>query len=239
MTAAHSRATALQPTATRPSALVGVGVSAATILVIVVLALMPLLTPLFIHPALDAAGSAGLLGLDVASTRDVSDRTVVDLLSFSGSFSFEGPAGAPFFDASEQAHLGDARALLWVALVAGALSAVAIALALVRHRDPERRAIWRAVSRGGAVAATGTVIVGVIGALAFESLFTLFHQIAFPGGNRAFDPAFQRLVQLYPLGFWQIAAAALGVLVVFIGALVWWLGRAAARTPAGSSQLIR
>ena len=239
MTAAHSRTTALQPAATRPSALVGAGVSAATIVVIVVLALMPLLTPLFIHPALDAAGSAGLLGLYSASTRDVSDRTVVDLLSFSGSFTFEGPSGAPFFDPSERAHLGDARALLWVALVAGALSAVAVALALVRHRDPERRAIWRAVSRGGAVAATGAVVVGVIGALAFESLFTLFHEVAFPGGNWAFDPTTQRLVQLYPLGFWQVAAAALGSLVVVIGALVWWLARAAARKPANSSQLDR
>ena len=56
--------------------------------------------------------------------------------------------------------------------------------------------------------------LGVVGALAFGALFTLFHELAFPAGNWAFDPATQRLVQLYPLGFWQVAAGRSGLLVV-------------------------
>jgi hypothetical protein len=35
-------------------------------------------------------------------------------------------------------------------------------------------------------------------------------------------------VQLYPMAFWQLAAAALGLLVVVLGVLTWWLGRRAA-----------
>jgi hypothetical protein len=230
MTAAHSRTTALQPAATRPSTLLAIGVSAATIVAVVVLAILPLLTPLFIHPALDAAGSPDLLGLDDAATSEASDRAVADLLSLGGAFSFAGPSGEPFFDASERAHLGDARTLLWIAIVAGGLSAGAVVLAVARHHGPERRDVWRAIARGGAMASIGAVAIGIVGLVAFGSLFTLFHEIAFPGGNWAFDPSSQRLVQLYPLGFWQIAAGALGLLVIAIGALVWWFARAAARS---------
>jgi hypothetical protein len=104
MTAAHRRTAALRPAATRPSALVGLGVSAATIVVVIVLAVVPLLTPLFIHPALDAAGSAAQLRLDVTTMRDASDRAVADLLSISGAFAFATPSGDPFFDASSRAR---------------------------------------------------------------------------------------------------------------------------------------
>jgi uncharacterized membrane protein len=113
-----------------------------------------------------------------------------------------------------------------------------VAIALARHHDRERRAVWRAVSRGGGAAVIGAVLVAIVGAIAFGALFTLFHEIAFPGGNWAFDPSTQRLVQLYPLAFWQIAAAALGLLVIVIGALVWWVGRAAARSPAATSAAV-
>jgi hypothetical protein len=229
MTAAHSGTTALEPTTARRSALAGIVIAAATVVVIVVLSILPLLTPLFIHPALEAAGSARELGLDPSAVTRASDDAVRDLLSFAGTFAFAGPTGASFLDPSERAHLGDARALLWLAFAAGAASAVVIVLALARHQGDERRAVVRAVSRGGACAALGAIVVGVIGALAFSALFTLFHQLAFPGGNWSFDPSTQRLVQLYPLAFWQLAAAALGLLVIAMGTLTWWVARAVSR----------
>jgi hypothetical protein len=234
MTAAHRRTTTLQPAAARSSPIVDIGVSAATIVIVVVLAIVPLLTPLFIHPALDAAGSADQLGLDAASTHAASDRSVADLLSPAGTFDFAGPSGSPFLDPAERAHLADTRTLLWLAFVAGAVCAVAVGLAIGRRSGGGRRARWRAVSRGGAVAAIGAIVVGVVGAVAFGSLFTLFHEIAFPGGDWAFDPTTQRLVQLYPLAFWQIAAAAWGLLVVVLGSAAWWLGRRASRARPGT-----
>ncbi len=74
------------------------------------------------------------------------------------------------------------------------------------------------------------VVLGLLSLVAFDSLFVLFHQVVFPGGGWSFDPASQRLVQLYPFVFWQIAAAAFGLLVLLLGSLTWWLGRRLGRS---------
>jgi uncharacterized membrane protein len=68
------------------------------------------------------------------------------------------------------------------------------------------------------------VIVGVLGFVAFDPLFELFHRVFFPGGNWEF-PADSNMIRLYPYAFWQLTAAALGALCVIGGGLVWWLAR--------------
>jgi integral membrane protein (TIGR01906 family) len=210
---------------------VRVAVFLGTIVVLIVLAVLPLLVPPFVHATLDAAGSAARLGLATDVAHALSDRSVEGLLNWSDAFDFPGPDGAPFYDEAERSHLGDARALLWAFLLLGALSLAGIALALLRAGRAGRRSLWRAVSRAGASVAIAVLAIGAVGAIAFAQLFTLFHQVFFPGGNWAFDPATQRLVQLYPLAFWQIAALALGVLVLVLGLATWWLGRRLARAP--------
>ncbi len=62
--------------------------------------------------------------------------------------------------------------------------------------------------------------VGIGLVVAFDGLFTLFHRIVFPGGGWQFDPATQRIVQLYPILFWEFAAGTLAGLSVAIGLLV-------------------
>ena len=69
------------------------------------------------------------------------------------------------------------------------------------------------------------VLVGIGGFVAFDSLFTLFHRVLFPAGGWAFDPSTQRLVQLYPVAFWQVTATAFGLLLLVLGTAAWWLGR--------------
>jgi len=201
-----------------------------TVLVIIAVAVLPLLTPLFIHPALDAAGAAGRVGLDTTLAHEMSDRSVQDLVLWSGDFAFEGPDGSAFYDADERGHLRDARILLWLFLGAGAISAIVIGITLRRSDGPGRATAWRVISRAGAATAIVVVVLGVISAVAFGTLFTLFHQIFFPAGNWSFDPATQRLVQLYPFRFWQIAAAALGLMVAILGIAAWLLGRSMSRS---------
>ena len=208
-----------------PGRLLRAGLFLATILAILALALLPLLTPSFLHPALDAAGSASRLGLTTPVAHALSDRSVEELVLGWGSFAFEGPDGAPFYDASERSHLAEARTLLWLCLGAGLASLIVIALVIGRARGARRRAAWRAVSRAGAAIAVTVVVVGLLSVVAFDRLFVVFHQVVFPGGGWSFDPASQRLVQLYPFSFWQLAAAGLGVLMLLLGALTWWLGR--------------
>jgi integral membrane protein (TIGR01906 family) len=197
----------------------------ATVLTLLALAVLPLLTPAFSHAALDVAGSAGLLGVDQATVHQLSDRSVWELIAGPATFAFAGPGGEPFYDAAERAHLADARALLWLCLTAGAASAAILGLLLARATGARRASLWRAVSRAGATSAVAVLVGAVLSVVAFESLFTLFHELAFPGGGWAFDPARQRLVLLYPLGFWQVAAAALGALLMILGVATWWLGR--------------
>ena len=200
-----------------------------TLLAIVALALLPLLTPVFIHPALDASGSAAELGVSAKSAAALSDRSVGELIWGPGTFAFTGPDGVPFYDPAEQGHLGDARLLLWLCLVAGAISACGIGLALARVRGAARRALWGTVSAAGASAVVAVIVLGAVSLVAFATLFELFHEVFFPAGNWAFDPATQHLVQLYPFAFWQIAAAVLGILAAALGAVAWWLGRRWAR----------
>jgi hypothetical protein len=218
-----------------PGRVVGAAVFAGTILAIIALTILPLLTPLFVHPALDAAESAQRLGVEAADAHRWSDRSVAELVLGPGIFAFDGPGGAPFYDSLERGHLADARLLLWLCLVGGAVSVLGIGGLLVRAGEERRRATWRVISHAGATATAAVLVIGVVSLVAFDSLFTLFHQVFFPGGNWAFDPTTQRLVQLYPFAFWQIAAAALGSLMVVLGSATWWLGRRLARPGSSAS----
>jgi integral membrane protein (TIGR01906 family) len=211
-----------------PGRLLSAAIFIGTILAIIAVAVLPLLTPAFTHPALDMAGSAGQLGVETGVAHRWSDLSVAELVLGPGSFSFAGPDGpdaGPFYDTAERGHLADARLLLWLCLIAGAVALLGIGGLIARADDDRRRATWRIVSRAGATAAAAVIVLAVVSLVAFDALFTLFHQLFFPGGNWAFDPATQHLVQLYPFAFWQIAAAAFGVLVAALGVATWWLGR--------------
>jgi integral membrane protein (TIGR01906 family) len=210
-----------------------VAVFAGTCATIVALAVLPLLTPAFTHPALDASASAERLVVEAGTARELSDRSVAELVLGPGTFEFAGPDGSPFYDADERAHLADARALLWLCLLVGLGAAVATSV-LLRVAPPFARAsLWRALASAGAVSALVVLVLGLVSLLAFDSLFEAFHRLAFPGGNWAFDPTAQRLVQLYPFRFWQLASAGFGALVLLLGAGAWQLGRTMARRTEG------
>lgn len=218
--------------ARRPGRGARVAVFVATILVIIMLAVLPLLTPWFIHATLDAAGSASRLGLETAQVHDLSDRSVGELVVGSGTFDITGPDGTAFYDEDERGHLRDARTLLWALLIAGGLSLLIVGAIHARAGTRGRLDVWRTISRAGLSTLLVVVLLGAVSAVAFGTVFTLFHQVFFPGGNFTFDPATQRLVQLYPFGFWQIAAAALAVLILLLAATAWLFGRWRARTLA-------
>jgi len=209
----------------------------AAILTIIALAVLPLLTPAFIHSALEAAGSAARLGVPAQAAQWMSDLSVQELVLGPGTFAFTGPDGTPFYDAAERGHLADARVLLWLCLAAGAASALALGLSLALGATDMRRQIWRLIARAGATSAGVVVALGILSVVAFEFLFEVFHRVFFPGGNYSFDPASQHLVQLYPFVFWQIASLAMGILIVLVGLAALLLGRTMARHPAAPGEL--
>jgi integral membrane protein (TIGR01906 family) len=233
---AVTSATPLRVERTSTSVVPRVLVAAATGVSILGAALVLLLTPVFTHWALDAAGSAAYLGVARETAVAVSDQTIRELLLGPGTFGVTpactaGTSSAQdydcFYDASEASHLRDARTVLYAfaALVLASVAGLIVAVARVR----DRLALWRSVAAGSATLAVIFVIVGLFFLVAFDAAFTLFHQVFFPGGNWAFDPREQRLVQLYPIPFWQLTSAALGGLTVTGGAIVWWLARRRAR----------
>lgn len=200
-------------------------------MLLVALALLPLLTPLFTHPVLDAAGSADWLGMSQDQVHSISDQAVGELLAGPGTFEFAGPDGRPVFEPDERRHLGDARALLLAFLSLAALSGAWLAVVLARTLPSGRALVLRTIALAGGITACLTLVLGVLASVAFESLFELFHRLAFPGGNWAFDPNARRLVQLYPTRFWELSAGTLGALVVVLGFGTWWVvGRLARRS---------
>jgi integral membrane protein (TIGR01906 family) len=209
--------------------------SLATAISILAVALLLLLTPIWTHWALDASGSttyqcqpSGVCpDLLTRSTSAIanSDQTINALL-FTGDFSFRGvdaPADyLPFYSEAEQSHMRDVRVVLYGFLLLALVSLVFVVASLIRGaRDAAR---WKAVSRGGIWLIVGIVVLGVFAFVAFDTVFTLFHEIFFPGGNWSF-PADSNLIRLYPEAFWELSSLALGVLCVIGGSIVWFVAR--------------
>jgi integral membrane protein (TIGR01906 family) len=195
-------------------------ISPATAIVILAVALLLLLTPMWTHYALDSAGSVAPTGGGQAAI-DMSDKTVGALVTL-GSFDFDAADGTPMYVADEQAHMRDVQVVFYgfVALAVASLVFVVAALA----RAPRDASRWRALSRGGAWLVVFVIVLGVFAATAFDAAFTLFHEIFFPGGNWSF-PATSNLIRLYPEPFWELSSAALAALAIVGSLVVWVLAR--------------
>lgn len=199
-------------------------IPAATVLSLLALAVLLVLPPPVIHPLLDVAGSAAWLGFPTAETYRFSDATIGELVLGPGTFLIAGPGGAPLYYASEVSHLRDARVLFYGFLLLAVLSTSAVIFGLARSRGNARSETWGRIAKGGAGLALGVAVLGAVALVAFEPAFELFHRIFFPAGNWAFDPATQRLVQLYPLQFWQLVSGLIGLIAAALGVLSWWIG---------------
>jgi hypothetical protein len=202
-----------------------VGLATAVVIVGVTVAL--LFNPLFVNAGLRQAGSAAVLGISQEQVEAVSGRTLGEMLMGPGDFAFAiEPGGERFYNVGEASHLRDARSVLWlfiavVLLCAGALVAVA---ARVRASWP-----WHAMSGGGAALALVFAAVGAFFVVAFDAAFELFHRVFFPGGNYSFDVSRERMVQLYPVPFWELTFTAAFVVAILLGVATWFLARRRAR----------
>ena len=91
------------------------------------------------------------------------------------------------------------------------------------YRRRADAAVLRGIIARRAGLVIGTIVLGVFASVAFDQAFELFHEIFFPGGNFAFDPTTERLVQLYPFAFWQSPLPRWGSLLLVGGSLTWWV----------------
>ncbi|MGO9180046.1 MAG: DUF1461 domain-containing protein [Candidatus Limnocylindrales bacterium] len=210
---------------------VAIGTGAA--FMILGLSVMALLEPAYIHATLDAAGSAAILRLDPQATHAVSDRTIGELVFGPATFAFRAVPGGPlFYDASEESHLRDASNLLHLFLAVVLAGCGLLAVGLTRYRRDA--GAWHAVRVGAAVLAASFAVIGLFFAVAFDTAFTLFHEVFFPQGNWEFNSATERMVQLYPTLFWELIAMTLTLLVLALCGLVWLLATLRTRSLANS-----
>ena len=142
--------------------------------------------------------------------------------------------GQPVLNEREQAHMRDVR---------GVFAGFAV-LGDRRGRRP-RRGLCRgtpsrppgALVAGGAGRGAGTIVGVVVGGVivffAFDAAFEVFHRLFFAGGTYLFDPATDRLVQLFPFKFWDETTMVVGAVIVAISLLVAFVaGRRARRAAA-------
>lgn len=217
-----------------PRMLAGSLVGGATAMAILGIAAIVLLSPPVFHLGLDVARSAEILGLDGPATYRASDLTVAELVAGPATFAFPVPeGGSRFYDPSEAAHLRDVRVVLagFLSLFVLAFLVLSVGTARLRHEAW----FWQAVGRGAGALVVGFSALGALLVVAFDPLFTLFHVVFFPGGNWAFDPTTERMVQLYPTAFWEYAAAVLAVVGIVVGVLVWWFAHSRVRRPRSST----
>lgn len=183
----------------------------ATAIVIVAVAILPFLTPAWVAFEQGRANAAAWTGFTTEELRAATDAILADL-AFGGDFTVE-IGGTPVLNEREQGHMADVRTVfrgLWI------LAVISVVVLAAASRRADRAGTWRAV-RGGAIGLTvGVVVVGVVGLVAFDQLFELFHRIFFPAGSYLFDPTTDRLVQLFPFQFWEETAMVVGAVIITI-----------------------
>ena len=193
------------------------GAAAAAVAIAATLGLY--LTPPLIHALLGLSGAPALLGVEPRVAEELSDALVGDLLT---GGSFDVPyGGAPLLSAGERAHLVDVGGLLRGTIGAGLVGLILLAVFGLRRRGWGRTA----VRDGATLLALGAVTAAAAFALAFDATFAFFHGLFFASGTWTFNPATDRLVQLYPERFWILVALLFCLTLATIALIAYRLAR--------------
>ena len=196
-----------------------IAAAAFTLLALIALTLGLFLLPPVVHLLLDLANASESLNVAAPVAHSLSDALVRDLL-VGGAFDVP-LSGEPLLSASERSHLVDVGVLFRILMIAGAVSLAVLTALFIR----KRRWFYQALHDGALLLGTGAALVGGAFAFAFDATFTFVHQLLFPAGNWTFNPATDRLVQLYPMNFWLLAAISFCVVLVGAAALGLSLAR--------------
>jgi integral membrane protein (TIGR01906 family) len=196
-----------------------VSIGLATAIVILAVAIVPLLTPQWVTFEQGRANATAWTGYTTEQLRTATDAILADLV-LGGDYAVQ-IGGQPVLSDRERAHMSDVRTVfrgLWM------LAALSLVVLAVGSRRADRARLWRAVRRGALGLTVGVVIVGVVGLVAFDRLFELFHRIFFPAGSYLFDPRTDHLVQLFPFQFWEETAMVAGAVIIAMALVVALVG---------------
>ncbi len=219
-----SRAAADGPTVGRR--LTGIAVAVATALVITGITIAIFFNPVWVSFDQARADAAAWTGWPAPAVDAVTREIVAEVWLGPGTF-LQRVAGQPVLEARERAHMDDVRRVVmeFYALVVAAAVVLLLAGALSRGSPW----FWRSVGTGAKLLAVGTVAIGITFAIFFDTAFTILHELLFPAGTWTFDPATDRLVQLFPDQFWTETSVAIAIVGLLLAAGTWLVARRLAR----------
>lgn len=124
----------------------------------------------------------------------------------------------PLFNPREILHMRDVKQLIQ-GIFRAQEAALVVALAYPAARIAlERRAGVKGIARLVWLSTAGfnllAIVFGVSAALGFDRLFTRFHELSFRNDLWILDPERDRLVQVFPFEFWQLAAGLFIILTL-------------------------
>lgn len=192
----------------------------------------PFLAPPVVRFEQDRTGVGAVTGYDAADLDVITGALLGDLVLWRGDFDVTVDRFQVLGEA-ERSHMRDVRGVFggfWLAVIAG-MAVLVIAARRTAADTRARAAAWRAAAAGARALAVLIAVAGVFALVAFDAAFELFHRLFF-SDNYTFDPATERLVQLFPQQFWSEIAIAVGVVVlaasIVVTAVAGRRGRAAA-----------
>jgi integral membrane protein (TIGR01906 family) len=194
-------------------------IALATAIVVVAVAILPFLNPVWVGFEQGRADAATWTGYTPADLRSATDGVLADLVFGPPEFDVA-VNGEAVLSPRERGHMRDVRGVFvaFGGLAVGSAIALAVTWRGARGGTP----FWRAVRRGAVGLAVAVVAVGIVGAVAFDVAFEVFHRLFFAGGTYTFNPLTDRLVQLFPERFWFETSIAVGLLILILsGALAW------------------
>jgi integral membrane protein (TIGR01906 family) len=164
---------------------------------------------------------ADKLRLTQAEVDAVNGEIVWDIVT-GGSFDVAFSSGQPVLDDAARAHMDDVSRLVRI-LLALDLFALWFAAWGGRLLRTEPARLGRMLIVGSGSVGVATLAAGAFAVLAWDSAFTLFHELLFPPGTWSF-PLDSTLIQLYPPPFWFEAAMVAGALVLLTAAGLSYAG---------------
>jgi integral membrane protein (TIGR01906 family) len=212
--------------------LAGIAVAVASALVVVGVAIALFFNPAWVSFAQGRANAAAFTGWTPQQVDTVTRDIVMEVWLGPGTFG-QDVAGTPVFAERERAHMADVRRVVLEFYALVLAGAVVLLLAGIASRGAAW--FWRAVGTGAKVLTVGTVAVGVAFFVLFDTAFTIFHELFFPAGSWTFDPATDRLVQLFPYQFWTETSVVIAVVCLALAVAVWAVAWRLARPARGGT----
>ena len=195
-------------------------VAVATAVVIVALAILPFVNPIWVSFEQGRARADLWTGYAPGQLREVTDAILSDLVFGPPEFDVT-VAGQAVLNPRERSHMMDVRQAFITLAIAAVISAVVLIVTYAVRRGP---GFWRPVRAGAAVLGALILLVGAVGAFAFDATFEIFHRLFFAAGTYGFDARTDRLVQIFPEQFWFDTGLTVGAVVLILCLAVFRAG---------------